>query len=234
MRRWRAVMCGHGPGHAHSQIAHCVSDTNRLSPRDQHCAIREALRTWHLAESLMAPLIILCYIFSLFSVSLCCISATPCTFPLWPIFTFILIVLNCSDIALENMHHKVLYNTYPQLVSSRLSPTWREAMPKSAILMLFFSSSNRFSGFRSLWLKDSEMKKINQLMKHERPLLKSYKLVQLMWNEKALLKAYQTPVDQAWIHIQECNWEQLSILTGYRATSSSLQQPLSLISPCWN
>lgn len=141
---------------------------------------------------------------------------------------------HCSDIALENMHHKVLYNTYPQLVSSRLSPTWREAMPKSAILMLFFSSSNRFSGFRSLWLKDSEMKKINQLMKHERPLLKSYKLVQLMWNEKALLKAYQTPVDQAWIHIQECNWEQLSILTGYRATSSSLQQPLSLISPCWN
>lgn len=49
--------------------------------------------------------------------------------------------------------------TYPQLVSRRLSPTWREAMPKSAILMLFFSSSNRFSGFRSLWLKNSETKK---------------------------------------------------------------------------
>lgn len=32
-------------------------------------------------------------------------------------------------------------------------------MPKSAILMLFFSSSSRFSGFRSLWLKNSEIKK---------------------------------------------------------------------------
>lgn len=41
---------------------------------------------------------------------------------------------------------------HPQLVSSRLSPTCSEAMPKSAIRMLFFSSSSRFSGFRSLWL----------------------------------------------------------------------------------
>lgn len=43
--------------------------------------------------------------------------------------------------------------THPQLVSKRLSPTCREAMPKSAILMLFFSSSSKFSGFRSLWLQ---------------------------------------------------------------------------------
>lgn len=42
--------------------------------------------------------------------------------------------------------------THPQLVSRRLSPTCNEAMPKSAILMLFFSSSSRFSGFRSRWL----------------------------------------------------------------------------------
>lgn len=42
---------------------------------------------------------------------------------------------------------------HPQLVSSRLSPTCRDAMPKSAIRMLFFSSSRRFSGFRSLWLE---------------------------------------------------------------------------------
>lgn len=42
--------------------------------------------------------------------------------------------------------------THPQLVSKRLSPTCREAIPKSAILMLFFSSNSRFSGFRSLWL----------------------------------------------------------------------------------
>lgn len=41
---------------------------------------------------------------------------------------------------------------HPQLVSSRLSPTCSDAMPKSAIRMLFFSSSRRFSGFRSLWL----------------------------------------------------------------------------------
>lgn len=40
--------------------------------------------------------------------------------------------------------------TDPQLVSSRLSPTCRDAMPKSAMRMLFFSSSSRFSGFRSL------------------------------------------------------------------------------------
>ena len=44
--------------------------------------------------------------------------------------------------------------THPQLVSSRLSPTCRDAMPKSAILMLFFSSNNKFSGFKSLWLQD--------------------------------------------------------------------------------
>lgn len=53
--------------------------------------------------------------------------------------------------------------TYPQLVSSRLSPTWREAMPKSAILMLFFSSSNRFSGFRSLWLEKQWDKRENEI-----------------------------------------------------------------------
>ena len=41
---------------------------------------------------------------------------------------------------------------HPQLVSSRLSPTCSDAMPKSATLMLFFSSSRRFSGFRSRWL----------------------------------------------------------------------------------
>lgn len=44
-------------------------------------------------------------------------------------------------------------STHPQLVSNRLSPTCSEAMPKSAILMLFFSSRRRFSGFRSLWLE---------------------------------------------------------------------------------
>lgn len=44
--------------------------------------------------------------------------------------------------------HRV--DTYPQLVSNRLSPTCREAMPKSAIRMLFFSSRSKFSGFRSL------------------------------------------------------------------------------------
>lgn len=43
--------------------------------------------------------------------------------------------------------------TYPQLVSRRLSPTCRDAMPKSAMRMLFFSSRSRFSGFRSLWLR---------------------------------------------------------------------------------
>jgi len=48
--------------------------------------------------------------------------------------------------------------THPQLVSKRLSPTCREAMPKSAILMLFFSSSSRFSGFRSLWLQNMKSK----------------------------------------------------------------------------
>lgn len=45
--------------------------------------------------------------------------------------------------------------THPQLVSSRLSPTCRDAMPKSAIRILFFSSSSRFSGFRSLWLRQT-------------------------------------------------------------------------------
>lgn len=43
-------------------------------------------------------------------------------------------------------------SAHPQLVSSRLSPTCSDAIPKSAIRMLFFSSSRRFSGFRSLWL----------------------------------------------------------------------------------
>lgn len=52
--------------------------------------------------------------------------------------------------------------THPQLVSKRLSPTCREAIPKSAILMLFFSSNSRFSGFKSLWLK----KEVNVL--HEK------------------------------------------------------------------
>lgn len=51
-------MCDHGPGHAHSQIAHSVRDTNSLSSRDQHCLIMEALRVRHLAEGLIAPLII--------------------------------------------------------------------------------------------------------------------------------------------------------------------------------
>lgn len=40
-------------------------------------------------------------------------------------------------------------------------------MPKSAILMLFFSSSSRFSGFRSLWLKNSETKKNKKKQKRE-------------------------------------------------------------------
>lgn len=35
-------------------------------------------------------------------------------------------------------------------------------MPKSAILMLFFSSSNRFSGFRSLWLEKQWDKRENE------------------------------------------------------------------------
>lgn len=50
-------------------------------------------------------------------------------------------------------HTHTHVDTHPQLVSKRLSPTCREAMPKSAIRMLFFSSSSRFSGFRSLWLQ---------------------------------------------------------------------------------
>ena len=45
--------------------------------------------------------------------------------------------------------------THPQLVSRRLSPTCRDAMPKSAMRMLFFSSKSRFSGFRSLWLRQA-------------------------------------------------------------------------------
>lgn len=46
--------------------------------------------------------------------------------------------------------------THPQLVSRRLSPTCRDAMPKSAMRMLFFSSKSRFSGFRSLWLRQDQ------------------------------------------------------------------------------
>ena len=42
----------------------------------------------------------------------------------------------------------------PQLVSSMLPSGCKEAMPKSAILMLFLSSSSRFSGLRSRWLKE--------------------------------------------------------------------------------
>ena len=42
--------------------------------------------------------------------------------------------------------------THPQLVSRSRSPTWREAMPKSATFMFLFSSNSKFSGFRSRWL----------------------------------------------------------------------------------
>lgn len=51
--------------------------------------------------------------------------------------------------------------TYPQLVSRRLSPTCRDAMPKSAIRMLFLSSSSRFSGFKSLWLGSKGQMSLN-------------------------------------------------------------------------
>ena len=43
--------------------------------------------------------------------------------------------------------------TYPQLVSSMEPSTCNDAMPKSATRMLFFSSSNKFSGFKSRWLQ---------------------------------------------------------------------------------
>ena len=43
--------------------------------------------------------------------------------------------------------------TYPQLVSSMEPSTCSDAIPKSATRMLFFSSSNKFSGFKSRWLK---------------------------------------------------------------------------------
>lgn len=57
-------------------------------------------------------------------------------------------------LCLESVPHfcNMLWDTHPQLVSNKLSPTCSDAIPKSAIRMLFFSSSSRFSGFKSLWL----------------------------------------------------------------------------------
>lgn len=60
----------------------------------------------------------------------------------------------CNKASNSITNHTHIQNTHPQLVSSRLSPTCSEAMPKSAILILFLSSSRRFSGFRSLWLQE--------------------------------------------------------------------------------
>lgn len=56
--------------------------------------------------------------------------------------------------------------THPQLVSRRLSPTCRDAMPKSAIRMLFLSSSSRFSGFKSLWLGSKGQMSLNAASTH--------------------------------------------------------------------
>lgn len=56
--------------------------------------------------------------------------------------------------------------THPQLVSSRLSPTCKDAMPKSAIRMLFLSSSSRFSGFKSLWLGSKGQMSLNAACTH--------------------------------------------------------------------
>ncbi len=63
-----------------------------------------------------------------------------------------------------------IHNTHPQLVSSRLSPTCSEAMPKSAILILFLSSSRRFSGFKSLWLEEHR----GQPAVHQQPSQRTY------------------------------------------------------------
>lgn len=139
-----------------SQTAH--SERPTISPREIN-TIMGALRTRHLAEGLIAPLIILCCF------SYLCLSAYRQVLlpPNYDLFLSPGQSAASSKFQLRSMwvrhwvrslHHNVFYSTYPQLVSSRLSPTWSEAMPKSAILMLFFSSSNRFSGFRSLWLKD--------------------------------------------------------------------------------
>lgn len=49
--------------------------------------------------------------------------------------------------------HVTDHVTYPQLVSRSLPPTCRDAIPKSATFIFLFSSSSRFSGFRSLWLR---------------------------------------------------------------------------------
>ena len=57
------------------------------------------------------------------------------------------------EVEVEHTYTHRDIHTHPQLVSRRLSPTCRDAMPKSAMRMLFFSSRSRFSGFRSLWLR---------------------------------------------------------------------------------
>lgn len=50
-------------------------------------------------------------------------------------------------------------------------------MPKSAILMLFFSSNNKFSGFKSLWLEDESA---------EREVEACHQLVVGFWTEHGL------------------------------------------------
>lgn len=173
MRRRRAVTCGPGPGPAHSQIASSASDANRDQLLDSRGFENMSpsrgpeSSTHHYLSLLHSPL---------------CFSLRHTGNSMWPPAMTPPYLRYSPDTVSESMHHNVCCITYPQLVSSRLSPTWREAMPKSAILMLFFSSSNRFSGFRSLWLRDE--KNIKQLMKHERAHQKSCKLVKLKRSER--------------------------------------------------
>ena len=51
--------------------------------------------------------------------------------------------------------------SYPQLVSSIEPSTCRDAIPKSATRILFFSSSSKFSGFKSLWLQNTRHTLLN-------------------------------------------------------------------------
>lgn len=84
------------------------------------------------------------------------LASSKATFALFTTYKFVLAIPRNrrSKLCLYKLFKKLLQSTgtHPQLVSNRLSPTCREAMPKSAMRMLFFSSRRRFSGFRSLWL----------------------------------------------------------------------------------
>ena len=60
-----------------------------------------------------------------------------------------------SQLSIQNKFYR---SSHPQLVSSMDPSTCSDAIPKSATRMLFFSSSNRFSGFKSRWLKHMVIK----------------------------------------------------------------------------